>query len=235
MQIVIMAGGMGTRLRPLTYEIPKPMVVVGGKPYLYYQLKYLQKFGYTDVLILIGYLGHYIQDYFKDGDDLGLNISYSIENEPLGTGGALKGAQSLLQEVFMLIYGDSFLPIDLKNLENSFNYSSMAGMVVVYDNRENTDVTSNIAVDAQDTILKYKKNSNDHDLNYVDAGISIFNKNVCDLIPDKKKKSLEEEIFPSLVEQRKLFAYITNQRFYDIGNIQRLSVFENYITNHPIM
>src|SRR3954447_18395096 len=111
MQVVILAGGLGTRLWPLTGQIPKPMAPVGGVPYLEHQLRLLRTQGLHDVLILTAYLGNQIENYFKDGRRVGLHIRYSREPEPLGTGGALRNAMHMLDDAFIVIYGDSYLPI----------------------------------------------------------------------------------------------------------------------------
>src|SRR5262245_38458562 len=107
MQAVILAGGLGTRLWPLTKEIPKPMVPIAGTPYLEHQLRLLAKQQITDVVLLTGYLGSQIEGHFGNGASLELNIRYSRESRPLGTGGALREARHLLADSFVLIYGDS--------------------------------------------------------------------------------------------------------------------------------
>ena len=112
MQVVILAGGLGTRLGPLTRPHPKPMVPVKGVPYLEHQLRLLARQGLTDIVLLTGYLGEQIEEYFGDGDRMGLRLRYSRELEPLGTGGALRQARPLLEEAFLVIYGDSYLRID---------------------------------------------------------------------------------------------------------------------------
>ena len=112
MQTVILAGGLGTRLGALTRKIPKPMAPVAGMPYLEHQLRLLERQSLRDVLLLTGYLGDQIESYFGNGGRLGLRIRYSRERRPLGTGGALREARRLLDESFLLMYGDSLLPID---------------------------------------------------------------------------------------------------------------------------
>src|SRR5713226_3145966 len=111
MQAVILAGGLGTRLWPLTKTGPKPMVPVAGVPYLEHQVRLLQQQSITDVVMLTGYLGEQIEEYFRNGARWGMTIRYSREHQPLGTGGALREARALLAETFVLIYGDSYLPI----------------------------------------------------------------------------------------------------------------------------
>src|SRR2546426_1133852 len=112
MQAVILAGGLGTRLWPLTKEIPKPMAPVAGAPYLEHQLRYLAGQSIVEILLLTGYLGDQIENYFGDGAGFGLRIRYSREAAPIGTGGALRQALPLLSPEFLVIYGDSFLPIE---------------------------------------------------------------------------------------------------------------------------
>lgn len=223
MQAVILAGGLGTRLRPLTYEIPKPMVPINGKPYLEYQLEYLRSQGVTDILILVGYLGEKIIDYFKNGEKFDLNIQYSRESTPLGTGGGLKNANDLLDDDFLLIYGDSFLPIRYDSVINRYFELNPKALLCVYDNSEDTDVISNIAIDADShRVIKYTKNVNDDTLLYVDAGVLILNKKILEYIPENQVISLEQQCFPTLIKEGSLFAYVSHKRFYDIGTPDRL-------------
>lgn len=225
MQAVILAGGLGTRLRPLTYDIPKPMIPINGKPYLEYQLDYLRKQGITNILILIGYLGDHIVNYFGDGTQIGMNIQYSKEETPLGTGGGLKKAQGLLADEFILIYGDSFLPIDYSDLIQRYQENQSMPVMCVYDNSKDTDVICNIAInDADNKVLKYVKNSSDDTLRFVDAGVLLLNKQVLEYLPEEGLVSLEQQVFPLLIEDGKLFAYISSERFYDIGTHERLDL-----------
>ena len=109
MQAVILAGGKGRRLRPITEQIPKPMIEIKGKPFLQYQLEFIKDCITKDILLLVGYLGDKIEAYFKNGSGLGLNIQYSYEKAPLGTAGALRNANDKLEDEFLLLYGDSYL------------------------------------------------------------------------------------------------------------------------------
>src|SRR5215472_12241128 len=147
MQAVILAGGLGTRLWPLTKEIPKPMVPVAGVPYLERQLHLLARQGLRDVVMLTAYLGEQIEEYFGDGSRLGLSIRYSREREPLGTGGALRDARHLLEDVFVVIYGDSYLPIDYAAVGHELALSDAMGALVLYsDQLGETDVSCNVAL-----------------------------------------------------------------------------------------
>ncbi len=223
MQAVILAGGLGTRLRPLTKTVPKPMVPVGDTPYLEYQLRLLRDQSITDIVLLIGYLGEQIEQHFADGANFGITIRYSQETTPLGTGGALRAATELLDDSFLVIYGDSYLPIEYGDVLRTLRESSAKGVVTVYDNDgEDTGVVNNIALDADSLVTKYdKENPNDRDLKYVEAGVLALRKGVIEEIPEGKI-SLEEEIFPRLIARRELRGFPTPQRFYDIGTPERL-------------
>ena len=121
MQAVILAGGLGMRLKPLTEQIPKVMVAVNGKPFLLHLLELLKSWGVNDIVLCIGYLGRQVRDFFGGGGDLGIRIRYSEEGEwLLGTGGALKQAQNLLDDHFFVVNGDTCLPLDYRQVEGSF-------------------------------------------------------------------------------------------------------------------
>ena len=224
MQAAILAGGLGTRLWPLTKTVPKPMVPVAGAPYLEHQLRLLERQGVLDILLLTGYLGEQIEEHFGDGARMGLRIAYSREDSPVGTGGALRLAHHLLADSFLLIYGDSYLPIDytvpLRQLENS----DAEGLLVVYDNRQgDTTVKCNVDIDDSLHVIRYAKDSPDP-LAYVEAGVLAFRRRMVDLIPAEGAVSLETQIFPRLIASRRLIAHVTSERFYDIGTPDRLKV-----------
>ena len=232
MQAVILAGGLGTRLWPVTKEIPKPMVPVAGVPYLEHQLRLLRDQSVTDIVLLTGYLGDQIEEHFGTGRSMGLTLRYSREESPLGTGGALRQAADLLADKFLVIYGDSYLPIQYPTALDALGNSRARGLLVVYDNRlGDTSVKNNVAIDDDRRVILYSKDSTDqNELNYVEAGVSTFRRSVLDLIPGVGKVSLEEEVFPELIARRELIALPTNQRFYDIGTPDRLKVIENLFT-----
>jgi NDP-sugar pyrophosphorylase family protein len=229
MQAVILAGGLGTRLRPITETIPKPMVPVAGKPYLEHQLRELARQGVNDIVLLTGYLGEQVEQYFGDGAQLGLRIKYSKEPHPLGTGGAVRLAAALLEDDFLLIYGDSYLPVDYPAVLNTLRRSKAEGLLVVYDNRlGDTSVISNVNFDeATGMVTRYEKDG--EGLCYVEAGVLAFRKSVLGLLSDAPVVSLEKEVFPQLIARGALAGYSTTQRFYDIGTPDRLEAFEAYL------
>lgn len=233
MQAVILAGGLGTRLWPITRDVPKPMVPVAGVPYLHHQLKLLGRQSIRDVVLLIGYLGEQIQEHFGDGRQLDLHIRYSREPQPLGTGGALALARDMLAERFLLIYGDSFLPINYARVLAKLDLPGVAGVMVTYDNRhEETSVRNNVAVDAEHMVVRYDKQAlDDPELTYVEAGVLAFRRSIADLLPVGRVVSLEQEIFPQLIARHAFIAFPTAQRFYDIGTPERLRQIEEYLSH----
>jgi NDP-sugar pyrophosphorylase family protein len=226
MQAVILAGGLGTRLGEITKAIPKPMVPIAGKPYLEYQLAELRRQGIEEILLLTGYLGDRMESHFEDGSRFGLSIQYSREQTPQGTGGGLRDAANLLAEEFLLIYGDSYLPIDYQAvLRRLAEYPAAVGVVVVYDNSEATTVPQNIALDESGYVTRYAKEAvPTPDLRYVDAGVLAFRRAVLDFLPAGRPVSLEKDAFPKLIAGRQLLGFVTAQRFYDIGTPDRLAV-----------
>jgi NDP-sugar pyrophosphorylase family protein len=228
MQIVILAGGLGTRLWPLTKEVPKPMVPVAGVPWLERQLQLIAKQGLRDVVILTAYLGEQIENYFGDGRQLGLSIRYSREAEPLGTGGALRDARPLLEELFVVIYGDSYLPIDYSEVGRRLGATEALGALVVYQDRDgSTGVRGNVALAEHGVVSRYDKAAvDDPELAYIDAGVIALRREAIDAAPVQGRVSLEQEVFPRLIERRALIGLPTAQRFYDIGTFARLHAIE---------
>jgi NDP-sugar pyrophosphorylase family protein len=231
MQAVILAGGLGTRLLPLTEVVPKPMVPVAGVPYLEHQLRLLARQDIRDVLLLTGYLGEQIESCFGQGTRLGLNLTYSRERVPMGTGGALREARELLSETFVLIYGDSYLPIEYKDAYERLIATGAEGVAVVYDNRlEDTSVRNNIDLDQNGFVIRYEKDSPER-LSYVEAGVLAFRRSVIGCMPSEGTCSLEKDVFPKLIRAHRLAGLVTHQRFYDIGTMERLAVIETVLAH----
>lgn len=227
MQTVILAGGRGTRLSPITDNMPKPMVPVKGKPFLEYLLLMLKKNSLQKIILCVGYLGDKIEAYFGDGGRLGMEIKYSYEKELLGTGGALKLAAGLIEEKFLVLYGDSYLNIDYRAFIEFFDSQATTGAVIVYNNTlGDTKVRNNIAVEGS-LVVRYDKTSADAHLKYVEAGVSIFKNNILEYIAENQVVSLENDIFPVLIKNRDLAAYLSNVRFCDIGTLDRLNNFNS--------
>lgn len=230
MQAAILAGGLGTRLRPLTEQIPKVMVPVNGKPFLLHLLNLLKGQGVNDIVLCIGYLGEQVRDFFGNGESVGIEIRYSKEKEGLlGTGGALKQAQSLLDDHFFVINGDTYLPVDYSEVGGAFLRRGKKALMVVYDNQEDTGVKNNVELDNDLMVMRHDKESLDPGLKYVEAGVLTLKQEALDFMEEGDSISLEKGLYPSLIEQKELATYITGQRFYDIGTPRQQRIFEGFL------
>jgi NDP-sugar pyrophosphorylase family protein len=210
-QAVILAGGLGTRLKPYTDVIPKPLIEVRGKPFLVWQLEYLKGQGIKKILLLVSYMGEKIETYFKQNPIAGLNISFHAELSPMGTGGALKHAEKLLENKFWLLNGDTLLKLKLSEIEASAN----PNLIVCFNDPKAVGVSGNIVV-KNNKAIGYGENTD-----FVDAGVYLLSKS---LVETHKSGT-----FPlsSLLEQamklNQVCSYITDLPFYDMGTIERLN------------
>jgi len=230
MQAVILAGGLGTRLGELTTAMPKVMIPFHGKPFLYYVIRLLENQDIKDIVICVGYLGEQVKDFFGNGHKLGVDIKYSEESEKLlGTGGALKKAHGILNRYFLVLNGDTYLPVDYHEVEREYLRLRRKALMVVYNNEVDTGVENNIALGNDKMVVRYEREGVSPELNYVEAGAVILRKEVLDFVPESVTTSLEDAIYRPLIEQREMVAYITKQRFYDIGTPEQQQVFEEFI------
>jgi N-acetyl-alpha-D-muramate 1-phosphate uridylyltransferase len=227
MQVVILAGGLATRLRPLTNSLPKSLINIEGKPFIEYQLNMLKQQGVTEIILCVGYLGEQIESAVRDGDKFGLRIKYSYENNHLlGTAGALKNGQSILEEQFFVMYGDSFLFLDFASILAYFNRFNKLGLMTVFKNQDRFD-KSNIIL-KENLVKVYDKKHKFEGMNYIDYGALLLKRKCLDLVPENQAYSLEELLAP-LVNQNQIMAYEVKQRFYEIGSLTGISEFKQYI------
>ena len=230
MKAVILVGGLGTRLGALTRNVPKVMLPFNGNPFLYYVIRLLKEQGIKEIVMCTGYLGEQVKDFLGNGSRLSLNIKYSEESgRLLGTGGALKQAQDMLEGYFLVLNGDTFLPIDYRDVEKEYLRLGRKALMAVYNNEMNTGVKNNIALDSAQMVVRYDKKSDAPDLRYVEAGAIILQKEVLDSVLEGVKISLEDGIYRRLIEQKELAAHITGQRFYDIGTPEQQQVFRDFL------
>ncbi|MBI4370194.1 MAG: NTP transferase domain-containing protein [Elusimicrobia bacterium] len=230
LQVLILAGGLGTRLRPATLNTPKPMIKVIDKPYLEHQILLLRQNGASRFLMLTGYLGRQISDYFGDGRKWDVHIQYSQEPEPLGTAGAIQMASSLLENIFLLLNGDSYLPINYRDFLDRYLETNFTGMLSIYDNKiQETNVPGNVVLDNSGRIVEYRRSGHDNGTTFIDAGASLWKKQLLSFFPKKSPLSLEQDIFPSLIKQGRLGSYPINERFYDMGTPDRLQEFTQFL------
>jgi NDP-sugar pyrophosphorylase family protein len=229
--MVILAGGLATRLGKIAHDTPKSMILIEGRPFLEYQLELLSRQNIKDIVLCVGHLGEKIKSYFDNGKKLGVKIDYSWEETPLGTGGALKNAGGLLQNDFMMLYGDSYLPIDYHKVINMFRGKNILGTMVIYKNNNKYD-KSNIVLN-EGRIMAYDKEKKLPGMVYIDAGLSIFKKEVLKNLPRRKQIPLDT-LINQLIDSGQLSAYITEQRFYEVGSPKGLQDFHNYISTRTL-
>jgi len=218
--VVILAGGLATRLRPITKKIPKSLVEVAGEPFISRQLKYLNSQGIKKVTLCVGYLGEMIESVVGKGSQFGLEVSYSLDGPKLlGTGGAIKKALPLLEENFFVLYGDSFLPINFSAVEDAFNASRRPALMTILKNNDQWD-KSNVSY-LENELVEYNKEFPNLDMNYIDYGLGILSGRLFDSY-DKDQPFDLSEIYKNLSIQSELEGYTVNQRFYEIGSHQGL-------------
>ncbi|MBI2914246.1 MAG: nucleotidyltransferase family protein [Chloroflexi bacterium] len=221
MQIVILAGGLGTRLRPLTERLPKCLVPVNGRPFLEYQLELLSRRGVRDVVLCLGYLGEAVLEHFGRGHRFGVNIVYSWERDGLlGTAGALKQAEPLLEPEFLVTYGDSYLLLDYREIMRRFRGSSALGMMVVYRNFDRLELSNVVLRDGH--VAAYDKTTRLPGMVYVNEGLSVLRRRALRLVPGGEPVS-QEEFYQALIARGELLAYETQQRFYEVGSLRGIA------------
>ena len=232
MPAVILAGGLATRLRPITERIPKALVEVSGHPFLWHQLQLLKRNGIRTVFLLVGYLGEMIRSQFGDGSELGVRIEYSFDGpELLGTAGAIRRALSMLPEGFFVLYGDSYLTCDYRAVEAAFVQSGLPGLMTVYRNEGRYD-TSNVEFDGAQ-IARYDKVGRTPAMRHIDYGLGAFQRSVFAAIPSGEKRDLAT-VYQELLTAGKLAAYEVHERFYEIGSSSGLSETEEFLARtHP--
>lgn len=235
MQCVILAGGKGTRMYPLTKTSPKALLPVAGKPFIEHQLGWFAAHGVTDILLSIGHLGEMIVDCVGDGSHLGVRVRYVREEGPLlGTAGALRLAlsQGALAQSFLLTYGDSYLPVDVAAISRAFRASNKPALMTVFHNHDQWD-TSNVIFDAQTSLVTLYDKSRQlrpGEYQYIDYGLSALQREVVErLVPEHGAYDLAE-VFRHLSVHGELAGYRVNQRFYEIGSPAGLSDLEQYLS-----
>jgi NDP-sugar pyrophosphorylase family protein len=220
MPALILAGGLATRLRPLTETIPKTLIDIEGRPFLWHQLQLLKRNGIRRVVLAVGYLGERIQERFGDGSELEMSVDYSFDGPSLlGTAGAIRNALHLLPELFFVLYGDSYLPCDYRSIYAAFISSGRSGLMTVYRNDGLFD-TSNVEYDGL-RILKYDKTNRTPAMRHIDYGLGAFRRDAfagleagrrCDLV----------EVYQALLRNGNLAAFEVRERFYEIGSPEGL-------------
>jgi N-acetyl-alpha-D-muramate 1-phosphate uridylyltransferase len=216
MPVAILAGGLSTRLRPITETIPKALVDVAGKPFVVRQLEFLQQQGIARVVLCLGHLGQQIEAVVADGSAFGLQVCYSWDGPRLlGTGGAVKKALPLLGEHFFVYYGDSYLPIDFSAVERDFLASGRPALMTVLKNADQWDKSNVLFCDGR--IAEYNKQAPRPEMAYIDYGLGVLSASVFENVPVDQPFDLAD-IYHGLSIRGLLAGREVFERFYEIGS-----------------
>ena len=218
MKAVILAGGMGTRMRPLTYVIPKPMLPIGGKPLLEHTIRYLKSYGLKELVVCVAYLKNHIKDYFKDGSDFGVTIEYAEAEMPLGTAGQLKTAEKKISGPFLAMNGDIITSLNIAKLIKFHKKATGIGTISLKKFEVKVPY-GHVEIDQKEKLIKKFVEKPTFSF-LANAGIYIFEDRIFDYIPKGKAVSLERETFPLLLEKgERLNGYYEEAYWADVGTI----------------
>jgi NDP-sugar pyrophosphorylase family protein len=229
--VAILAGGLATRLRPVTDKTPKALLRVAGEPFVIHQLRLLRSHGLRKIVLCVGYLGDMIKAKVGDGSDLGLQITYSFDGPTLmQTGGALKRALPKLGERFLVIYGDSYMPVDYSAIVDAFVLSGKPALMTILENEGRWDA-SNVWFEAGE-IRRYDKKLRTPEMRHIDYGIAVLNAAVFAPFPDNLAFELAD-VYSRLASEKQMAAYEVKQRFYEIGSREGLAELDSLLRGKP--
>ncbi|TDT52027.1 sugar phosphate nucleotidyltransferase [Fonticella tunisiensis] len=223
MKALFLAGGMGTRLRPLTNKLPKPMVPIMGKPLLERNMVNLKDCGISEMVLSTCYKPQYIERYFGDGDRHGLKIHYVCEDIPLGTGGAIKNTESFYDDTFLIFNSDILSNINFKELIQ-YHKSKSADVTIAITQVNNPSMYGVIEYDENGYAISFKEKPQPHEItsNYINAGVYVFEPEVLKEIPSGRVVSVEREVFPLLLQKGyKIAVYKSGSYWMDIGTPEK--------------
>jgi NDP-sugar pyrophosphorylase family protein len=227
--VVILAGGLATRLRPLTEKIPKALIEVAGRPFLEHQIELLKRNALTEIILCVGYLGEMIREQYGDGSALGVRIKYSFDGpQLLGTGGAIKRASNLLPEAFFVLYGDSYLPVDYQAVARAFSESGQPALMTVFENSDAWD-TSNVWFE-DGRIRLYSKREKLPEMSYIDYGLMICTRQIFDHAPSDAPFDLADTL-EKLSREGALAGHKVYRRFYETGSPAGLAELDQLLTS----
>lgn len=225
--VALLAGGLATRLRPITQTIPKAMVEVAGRPFIDHQLELLRDNGIRRVALCLGHLGEQIESHLGDGSSFGMGLSYSYDGERLlGTGGALRRALPLLGEVFWILYGDSYLDVDYRAVLAHFARSGKLGLMTALRNDDQWDRSNLVFRDGRPVC--YSKRARSPQMHHIDYGISLLRREALLRLPADGPCDLAD-LFGDLVSEGQMAGYEVTRRFYEIGSPKGLEETNHYL------
>lgn len=226
--VAILAGGMATRLRPLTDRIPKVLLDVAGKPFAVRQIELLRQHGFKEIVFCLGYLGEQVRATLGDGSDWGVNLNYVFDGaQPLGTGGALQKALPLLGEAFVVLYGDSYLECDYEAVVHAFEVSGKQALMTVFRNAGQWD-HSNVLFEGG-FIQRYDKRLAVPEMQHIDYGLGVLRASALKAYPTDKSLDLAK-VYQGLLARNELAGFEVEQRFYEIGSPAGLEETRKYFS-----
>ncbi len=226
-QAVILAGGRGTRMRPITNDRPKPMVPVLGRPFLEYQIEQLREQGFERVLLLLGYLPEVVSDHFGDGRRWGIKIEYSITAPDQLTSSRVSAARHMIDPCFLLLYCDNYWPMQMNRLWARFCEAGKPGLITVYSNKDNFSKGS-VLLDDEQHVQVFDRLRTMPGLKEVEISYAILTDKALELLPEEDTL-LEEALYTPLAKQHRLTAYLSDHRYYSVGSLQRLPATEAFM------
>jgi NDP-sugar pyrophosphorylase family protein len=225
--VAILAGGLATRLRPVTEKIPKSLVEINGEPFLAHQLRLLTRNGIRRATLCVGYFGEMIEEYAGDGRRFGIDLTYSPDGPELrGTAGAIAQALPLLGERFFVLYGDSYLPCDYRAVQQAFENSRKPALMTVFQNRDQWDSSNVRFVDGR--ILAYNKKLRTPEMRHIDYGLGVFDRTEFQRIPEHGTYDLAN-LYQQILSEGALAGYEVEQRFYEVGSFQGIVELSAYL------
>jgi NDP-sugar pyrophosphorylase family protein len=225
--VAILAGGLATRMRPITTTIPKAMIEVAGQPFIAHQLQLLSRQGVRRVVLCLGYLGEQVAAFVGDGGRFGIEAQVSYDGDRLlGTGGALRKALPLLGEQFFVLYGDSYLDIAYAPIAEAFAASGLDGLMTVFRNEGRWD-TSNVLFESN-RIVCYSKKDRLPQMRHIDYGLGLMKASVLARRGSDEPFDLAD-LYSELVASRRLAGFEVSRRFYEIGSPVGLAETEDYL------
>ena len=220
---VILVGGEGTRLRPLTYYTPKPMLPVLNRPFLEHTVAYLKKYGVESIILALSYLPEAIQDYFGDGSRLGIQLAYRLENRPLGTAGAVKNAEKYLDSTFVVLNGDIFTELDIASMLD-FHRQKKAKATIALTWVDNPGAFGVVETDSDGCVRRFveKPSPGQVTTNWINAGIYILEPDILQHVPAGRHYMFEKGLFPLLLERGEpVYGYPVSGYWLDMGTPQK--------------
>jgi N-acetyl-alpha-D-muramate 1-phosphate uridylyltransferase len=225
--VAILAGGLATRLRPLTAKVPKALLPVAGRPFIHWQLGLLARQGITEVVLCGGHLGEQIRAAVGDGNGFGLTIRYSFDGDTLlGTGGALQRALPMLGSAFFVLYGDSYLRCSFAATQRAYEASGAPGLMTVFCNQDRWEKSNVLLRDGM--IVEYNKHAPLPDMRHVDYGLSVLSARALRRSPATRAFDLAD-LYHELALRGELAALLVNERFYEIGSVTGIEATEQYL------